>query len=95
MDVCRAVRVEWFNTIPSVLMIQLLIFNNDCEKVLIKPSIPQELSSRLLGGCNRCIYCLASIVEHVGTTLDSGHYINVIIQPNGKFVVYDDTLVLY
>lgn len=92
---CPATRKEYFSSIPTVLMIQLLIFNNDCEKILVRPSIPQEISCTDLGGCSQCMYSLCCTVEHVGTTLECGHYIVVSVQSNGRFVVYDDDVVQY
>ena len=90
----RATKIELFDKIPTVLAIQLLIFSNDAQKIIAGPDIPRQFAVSLLGGCRRCVYTLRSVVEHVGSTLDAGHYICFHIGESGGFVGYDDQRVL-
>lgn len=37
---CDSVRKEQFRSIPSVLLLHLLIFNNQGKKIVISPTLP-------------------------------------------------------
>jgi hypothetical protein len=90
-----AVCSQRFRSIPSVLLIQLLLFDRDGEKSKVITNIPGVLPCKFLGGCVDCVYNLSSVVEHVGTVHDCGHYLALALAPSGELAVYDDALVLY
>ena len=87
-------RGKRFTTLPSVLFIQLKLFEwtgGRLRKVKSKPKVPSTLSLKdfVKEGMEGTRYELAALVAHSGD-LNSGHYISVVNGPAGIYEINDE-----
>ncbi|XP_034554809.1 ubiquitin carboxyl-terminal hydrolase 37-like isoform X1 [Notolabrus celidotus] len=94
-----------FTTLPNVLVLHLKRFSFTPTYRLIKVCDPVHLNRDLVVSSNEpfqggCCYSLVSVINHMGTTAERGHYICDGIDPDVKpedptdrWFTYDDALV--
>ena len=79
-----------FKTLPPVLILNLLRFNKDLQKISKKIKMPLVIQP-LPGGAS---YNLCSATVHIGNTMRSGHYVTYIRDTDtGEIVLCDDETV--
>ena len=87
-------------TLPKILIIQLKRFKmtNNCqfEQLCGLVNIPEEINLEFLIREKDILpektynYCLRSIVIHVGSRSEYGHYFTLVKSDNNKWIIYND-----
>lgn len=82
---------------PNVFIVHLKIYDNTLKKTRNKVSIPTQLNSSIF--CKNPLvqnknYILRSMIVHQGSHINGGHYYCLVQTDEGKWIQYDDSVVL-
>jgi ubiquitin C-terminal hydrolase len=75
---------------PNTLCIQLTRFARGRDALKVQTVVEAPHNLQLLGFID---YDLVATMDHKGSTIQSGHYISKVRDPDGSWKLYDDTRV--
>ena len=79
-------------TIPKFLIIQLMLFNQNVNKININCNVDDQVQVPLLNDQNMPTFKAECIVEHVGNSAREGHYFSFIKKQNTWYKINDNTI---